>query len=78
MTSLVLDGEQVLLTEALQVAGSELMGGFSSSWPLTKVLDIGGEERRPVFSRSSANACGMLCMYAGDHIFSSLLHTKIL
>ena len=39
----------VLMTEALKVAEEELMGGYSSLWPLTKVLDIGGTARRPKY-----------------------------
>lgn len=42
------------------------MGGFSPSWPLTKVLDIGGVERRPQFSDSSLSSTGkqyMACFH---------------
>ena len=41
-------GEQLVpLTVALEVAERELMGDYSSLWPLTKILDIGGTERPP-------------------------------
>lgn len=62
ITSLLVNGQPVLLTEALVVAPEELMGGFSPSWPLTKVLDIGGVERRPQFSDSSLSSTGKQCM----------------
>jgi len=66
ITSLLVNGQPVLLTEALVVAAEELMGGFSPSWPLTKVLDIGGVERRPQFSDSSLSSTGkqyMACFH---------------
>ena len=64
ITSLLVNGRPVLLTEALAVAERELMGGFSSSWPLTKVLDIGGVERRPRFSDPSLTSRGELVQVA--------------
>ena len=48
----------MLLTEALSVANKELMGGFSPQWPLTKVLDIGGVERKPKFTDPGISAKG--------------------
>ena len=46
------------------MAEKELMGEFSSSWPLTKVLDIGGVERRPHFSEPSLTSTGELVLVA--------------
>ena len=46
----------VLLTDALRVAEDKLMGKYASSWPLTKVLDIGGTARRPKFVDKSGGA----------------------
>ena len=60
----MVNGCPVLLTEALAVAEKELMGEFSSSWPLTKVLDIGGVERRPHFSEPSLTSTGELVLVA--------------
>ena len=59
-----MNGRPVLLTEALAVVERELMGGFSSSWPLTKVMDIGGVERRPCFSDPSLTSRGELVQVA--------------
>lgn len=60
----MVNGCPILLTEALAVAEKELMGEFSSSWPLTKVLDIGGVERRPHFSEPSLTSTGELVLVA--------------
>ena len=49
----------MLLPEALAVAETELMGGSALLWPLTKVLDIGGEERRGRYSKASATVDGI-------------------
>lgn len=46
----MINDQAVLLTSALEVAEQQLMGDFASSWPLTKVLDIGGSERCPKYS----------------------------
>ena len=45
----------VLMTEALKVAEKELMGGYASLWPLTKVLDIGGTARRPKYQNENVD-----------------------
>lgn len=50
VTSLLIQGQPVLLTSLLEVAECELMGGFADSWPLTKVLDIGGTKRCPKYT----------------------------
>ena len=47
ITSLLVRGRAVLLTEALREAGSTLMGDHAHLWPLTKVLDIGGVAKSP-------------------------------
>lgn len=49
---MLLSNGPVLLTSALEVAERELMGEFACSWPLTKVLDIGGAERSPNYTRN--------------------------
>ena len=46
---------RVLMTEALKVAEEELMGGYGSLWPLTKVLDIGGTARRPKYQNEDVD-----------------------
>lgn len=43
------DGEKVLLTEAVASAGDLLFGAHEHSWPLTKILDIGGAWVTPSF-----------------------------
>ncbi len=53
LTSLIVNGEKIYLTKALQCAENELMGKYSDSWPLTKVLDIGGPAKTPKYSSSS-------------------------
>lgn len=58
-TLLVGEQRQALLTEALAVAGAELMGGCGQLWPLTKVLDIGGDARKGRYSTASAEAGGV-------------------
>ena len=50
ITSLIVGGVKVSLPEALEVAEDELMGSYNKSWPLTKVLDIGGPARAPKYS----------------------------
>ena len=55
LTSLLLGSRAVLLPSALKVAEQELMGHFAASWPLTKVLDIGGSERSPNYTTKCSN-----------------------
>ena len=43
------DGEEVALDEAAARAGALLFGPYRERWPLTKVLDIGGEPVVPDF-----------------------------
>jgi hypothetical protein len=45
----LLGGGEIKLKEALRHAGREIMGGFAGFWPLTKVLDIGGEPKKTSF-----------------------------
>lgn len=55
LTYLILgEGRRVNLMQALLSAGPELMGEYSASWPLTKVLDIGGNPRPPVYTGTSS------------------------
>ncbi len=42
--------EKVPFKEAVEVDGDKLLGNFAPLWPLTKILDIGGEPVRPSFS----------------------------
>ena len=53
ITSLLIHHRPVLLPSALEVAEKELMGDYSSSWPLTKVLDIGGVQRIPNYTENN-------------------------
>lgn len=53
VTSLLINNRPILLTSALEVAERELMGDYAHSWPLTKVLDIGGDERCPKYSANT-------------------------
>ena len=52
LTSLIVSKEvnSVSLRDTMKVAQQELMGQFSAHWPLTKVLDIGGPPRAPIYS----------------------------
>ena len=56
LTSLIINGNKVYLSEALKLAENELMGKYSDSWPLTKVLDIGGPAQTPKYTTSSQQA----------------------
>lgn len=42
-------GDELLLTDAVRAAGDLLLGDAAERWPLTKVLDIGGEPVVPSF-----------------------------
>lgn len=46
---LLADGDRVPLNEAASAAGDALFGEYLARWPLTKVLDIGGEPVVPGF-----------------------------
>jgi len=54
LSSLILETElgkeNVLFKEAAEVSEEKLLGNFASLWPLTKILDIGGEPVQPSFS----------------------------
>ena len=41
--------KEILLSDAIKVAEKELFGSYLKRWPLTKVLDIGGEKVVPDF-----------------------------
>ncbi len=62
VTSLLIHDRPVLLTSALAVAEDELLGGFANSWPLTKVLDIGGTERCPKYTDQSSGDSNSTCI----------------
>ncbi len=50
ITKLIMqDGLKIYLDEAERAASNLLFGDYSSNWPLTKILDIGGEEIKPHF-----------------------------
>jgi len=40
----------VLFTDLVEIAEKFLLGEYSTSWPLTKILDIGGKPVKPSFS----------------------------
>lgn len=46
----LLDGTQLTLTDAISLAADVIMGDYATLWPLTKVLDIGGQPVKPSFS----------------------------
>ena len=48
LTTLICQKE-ILLSDAIKVAEKELFGSYLDKWPLTKVLDIGGEKVVPEF-----------------------------
>ncbi len=60
VTRLVLDdGDPVPLDEAAAAAGDVLFGEYLARWPLTKVLDIGGEPVVPGFGASLGAGAGV-------------------
>ena len=44
------DGSAIGLDRAVEVAGDVLFGPYAKDWPLTKILDIGGEPKKPKYS----------------------------
>ena len=54
ITSLIFGEQLIPLPTALELAEKELMGEYSSLWPLTKILDIGGTERLPNITGASS------------------------
>ncbi len=42
--------EKILLSDAIILVQQDLLGDYASTWPLTKVLDIGGDPVVPSFS----------------------------
>jgi len=42
ITILLVGNQEILLTTALTLAGEDLLGDYVATWPLTKLLDIGG------------------------------------
>eukprot|EP00731_Ephydatia_muelleri_P021114 Em0013g841a len=49
---MVINKREVPITELVAVAEEAIFGSHASSWPLTKILDIGGTERVPHYSTS--------------------------
>lgn len=56
LTVLLINEKKVLLTELVTVAEEAIFGSYASSWPLTKILDIGGTERVPQYSAIGGEA----------------------
>ena len=54
--TVLLCGEEILITKAVEVAEKELLGVYLQKWPLTKVLDIGGEKVSPEFEAGKGEA----------------------
>lgn len=66
LTKLILGEKEMFFSEAVQLAGSALLGAYVDHWPLTKVLDIGGAPVTPSFS-SEAEAPPIPChVHAGQ------------
>ena len=68
---MVINKREVPITELVAVAEEAIFGSHASSWPLTKILDIGGTERVPHYSTSGggegrilcASVCISICVY---------------
>ena len=51
LSQVLLDnGEKISFTHAVELAEEELLGDYAQTWPLTKILDIGGDAIQPTFS----------------------------
>lgn len=69
ITSLIThDGNTVLLTDAVEAAGSELFGPYLHRWPLTKVLDIGGDPVVPSYGGEAEVPPIPFHMHSGDAV----------
>lgn len=64
----LVSGESVLLKKAAQVAEKELFGSYRSSWPLVKILDIGGQPVVPSFSGQAEVPPIPVHVHSGDII----------
>ena len=62
---LLSDGSELRLDEASAAAGDALFGGYEKSWPLTKVLDIGGHPVTPSFGAGGGSAAAAAASSAG-------------
>ena len=64
---MVINKREVPITELVAVAEEAIFGSHASSWPLTKILDIGGTERVPHYSTSGGGEgrilCASVCIY---------------
>ena len=58
---MVINKREVPITELVAVAEEAIFGSHASSWPLTKILDIGGTERVPHYSTSGGGEGRILC-----------------
>ena len=45
----LIDGHSILLQEASEIAEKEIFGSYKKAWPLTKILDIGGVQKKTSF-----------------------------
>lgn len=50
ITEIKIGSSVISLKEVSSLAEKELFGNYKNSWPLTKILDIGGEKVKPSFS----------------------------
>lgn len=49
LTLLIVNDKKFLLKDAIKTSGKDLLGEFVDSWPLTKILDIGGQQVQTSF-----------------------------
>ena len=54
LTEIKIGENTLLLKDALKIAEKELMGEYTHQWPLTKILDIGGEPVKTSFGSEEA------------------------
>jgi D-glycero-beta-D-manno-heptose 1-phosphate adenylyltransferase len=50
LSYIYLGEEKILFKKAVEIATNALLGAYTNSWPLTKILDIGGDPINPSFS----------------------------
>lgn len=53
ITNLLVGNQEILFSAALMLAGEDLLGNYVATWPLTKLLDIGGTPVVPHYTDSS-------------------------
>ncbi len=62
------NGEKILFKDAIEIAGEDLLGDYVEAWPLTKILDIGGEQIKSSFSESPEVPPIPVHVHSGDII----------